>query len=221
MPFEAERPIGSLSVYPVDFHQDKEGTTTMREKMIARGRKFMSLTKSTYCNYDGHTLSSPIRPVNTCTPAKSRNKEGTLTLNRSQYNGRVMVDTAMRPWEDSSDAAFSRIRRSWRDTAIPEFTPILADDPTKRDEWRTPRRSRSPGEDVGPAIKSVQSFANYDYLTIDSDLTEEQLLLCSYYVHGYLMKNRKWGLLPPPSQQSSMLIALRGHLRRDDLLSRI
>lgn len=80
MPFENECPIESLSVYPVDFHQDKEGATTMREQMIARGRKFMLLTKPTYCNYDGHTLSSPVRPVSTYTPAKSRNEEVKLTL---------------------------------------------------------------------------------------------------------------------------------------------
>lgn len=128
----------------------------------------------------------------------------------------------MRPWEDSSDSEFARISRSRRDTVNPGFTPVLADDPTKRDgEWRTSRRSRSPDEDVGPAIKFVRSFANYDYLTIDSDLTAEQLLLCSYYVYGYLMKNRKWGLLPSPFQQASMLIEPRGHPSRNDLLPRI
>lgn len=79
IPFEGERPITSLSVYPVEFHQDKGSDITMREQMIARGRRFMSLTKSTYCNYDGHTLSSPIRPVGEHTLAKSRNEKRALT----------------------------------------------------------------------------------------------------------------------------------------------
>lgn len=79
MPFEGERPITSLSVYPVHFHQNKEGVTTMKEQMIARGRKFMSLTKPTYCNYDGHTLSTPARPVSKCTLAISRKGKRPLT----------------------------------------------------------------------------------------------------------------------------------------------
>ena len=118
-----------------------------------------------------------------------------------------MVDTAMLPWEDSAN---------------PGFIPVLADDPTKRpDERRSLRRTNSFDEDVGPTIKSVPSFANYDYLTIDSDLTEEQLLLCSYYIYGYLMKNRKWGLFSPHSQQPFMLTGLRGPRCRDDLLPRV
>ena len=79
IPFEGERPITSLSVYPVHFHQDREGENPMKAQMIARGRKFMSLTKPTYCNYDGHTLSSPVRPVSRYTLAKSRNGKRPLT----------------------------------------------------------------------------------------------------------------------------------------------
>ncbi len=111
-----------------------------------------------------------------------------------------MVDTAMLPWDESDN---------------PEFLPVLADDPTNRNN-RSSRRHRyrySFDDDtstIKSTIRSVPSFANYDYLTIDSDLTEEQLLLCSYYVFGYLMKNRKWGLFSPHPQQPTMLIGLRG-----------
>ena len=34
--------------------------------------------------------------------------------------------------------------------------------------------------EMNSTLKSFSSIANYDYLTIDLDFTEEQLLLCSY-----------------------------------------
>ena len=85
----------------------------------------------------------------------------------------------------------------WNESIIQGFTPVLVDDPINRND-RRPRRRYSFDDNISTTstIKSVPSFASYDYLTVDSDLTEEQLLLCPYYVFGYLMKNRKWGLFP-------------------------
>ena len=100
----------------------------------------------------------------------------------------------------------------WDESENPEFLPLLADELTRRT-----RRGYRDGnfydnndfEIKKSALKSVPPAANYDYLTIDSDLTEDQLLLCSYYVPGYMMKNRKWGLFAHQSQQPSMLIRVR------------
>ncbi len=95
----------------------------------------------------------------------------------------------MLPWEEANNRGFP-----WEESNYRGFFPVMADDPTKRNDRR--RRRRYSFDDDESALKSVPSGGNYDYLTIDSDLTEEQLLLCSYYVFGYLMKNRKWGLFP-------------------------
>ena len=87
----------------------------------------------------------------------------------------------------------------WEESDNPGFLPVLADDPTKSDDRRRRRRYSFDDDDIltsKSTLKSVPSYGNCEYLTIDSDLTEEQLLLCSYYVFGYLMKNRKWGLFP-------------------------
>ena len=87
----------------------------------------------------------------------------------------------------------------WEESDSPGFFPVLADDSTKPNDRRRRHRYSFDTDDISTTksiLKSVPSFANYDYLTIDSDLTEEQLLLCSYYVFGYLMKKREWGLFP-------------------------
>ena len=92
-----------------------------------------------------------------------------------------MVDTGMLPWNESDDSG---------------FLPVLVGDPTNRYDQRPIPRYLSDDDTLTnkSAINSVSCFANYDYLDVDSNLTEEQLLLCSYYVFGYLMKTRKWGL---------------------------
>ena len=90
---------------------------------------------------------------------------------------------------------------AWEETDHEDFFPVLVDDSTRSND-RLRRLGYSSDDDDDDrqenqsTIKSIPAFANYDYLTVDSDLTEDQLLLCSYYVFGYLMMNRKWGLFP-------------------------
>ena len=62
-PFDGERAITSISVYPERFHVDKPGQETMRQRMVKRGKRFVQLTKQTYCDYKGQTLTHPKRTV--------------------------------------------------------------------------------------------------------------------------------------------------------------
>ena len=83
----------------------------------------------------------------------------------------------------------------WNESDDPGFLPVLIGDPSNRKP--IPRYHSDDDTPTNKStINSVSCFANYDYLDVDSNLTEEQLLLCSYYVFGYLMKTRKWGLFP-------------------------
>jgi hypothetical protein len=62
-PFEGERAIASIPVYPINFHIDKPEKDKMWDRMIKRGKRFQQLTRQTYCDYNGHTLTHPRRKV--------------------------------------------------------------------------------------------------------------------------------------------------------------
>lgn len=61
--FDGERPISSMTVYPVRFHVDSPGKTTMRDRLVARGKKYVELTKQSYRDYSGQTVTHPKRTV--------------------------------------------------------------------------------------------------------------------------------------------------------------
>lgn len=86
----------------------------------------------------------------------------------------------------------------WNESDDPAFLPVLVGDPSNRNDRKPiPRYLFDDDTPTNKStINSISSFSNYDYLTVDSNLTEDQLLLCSYYVFGYLMKTRNWGLFP-------------------------
>lgn len=69
-PFDGERPISSMAVYPVQFHVDKPGETTMRERLVTRGKKYIELTEQSYRDYNGQTITHPRRTV--CFPVNVR-----------------------------------------------------------------------------------------------------------------------------------------------------
>ncbi|THX40507.1 hypothetical protein D6D10_03441 [Aureobasidium pullulans] len=54
-PFEGERDITSLDVYPTKYHKDFE---PIRQQLLTRGRKFLELTKPTHMRYRGRTYDS-------------------------------------------------------------------------------------------------------------------------------------------------------------------
>ena len=62
-PFQGERAITSLPVYPTRFHVDAPGETPMWDRLITRGKRFVQLTKQTYCDYKGYTVTHPRRYV--------------------------------------------------------------------------------------------------------------------------------------------------------------
>lgn len=47
--------------------------------------------------------------------------------------------------------------------------------------------------DLGPPVKRFPNFKSFDNLTIDSELNDDQLFLCSYYVFGYVFSVRECG----------------------------
>lgn len=62
--FDGEREIQSLSVFPVRFHQDKEGEKPLRDVLIERGRTFVKVVKqATHQEYTGPSTFHTARTV--------------------------------------------------------------------------------------------------------------------------------------------------------------
>lgn len=57
--FEGEKNINELPVYPEEYCTVEK----TRETLITRGKKYLELTKRTYAEYDGETLSIPQRSI--------------------------------------------------------------------------------------------------------------------------------------------------------------
>lgn len=70
-PYDGEKEITSLSYYPVQFFNDAQGSqethkaTTLRERLVARGRKFWGLAKERPCyrEYNGKSTNYPFNKV--------------------------------------------------------------------------------------------------------------------------------------------------------------
>jgi hypothetical protein len=84
-PFENERDITSLEVFPVGYHENFE---SIREQLQERGRKFLKLTTPSHMNYHGRTYKS-----HPCGGGYTR----ALTTT-SFVESEVMVDFEESPW---------------------------------------------------------------------------------------------------------------------------
>ena len=88
-----------------------------------------------------------------------------------------MIDTAMLPWQEIDDPAFTP-------------TPPVSDH-SKSEESHKYHSGKD--RDLGPPVSRFPNFKSYDNLTIDSEMNDDQLFLCSYYVFGYVFSVREWG----------------------------
>lgn len=57
-PFDGEREISSLAVFPIQYAQDQD----LRDHLIARGQKYLKLCQRHYMSYHGDTIGVPRQP---------------------------------------------------------------------------------------------------------------------------------------------------------------
>ncbi len=91
-----------------------------------------------------------------------------------------MIDTAMQPWRDSE---FS----SWEPISDPD--PI-----NQRVHYRGCTCHLCQQQQSRP-LQNSALLASGDHISIDAKLTDEQYLICNYWVFGFVLNARRWGLL--------------------------
>jgi hypothetical protein len=164
--FDGEREIQTLPVYPVRFHQDKEGDKPLRETLVERGKIFVDVIKKpTYQEYTGP--SSFIR-------AKKYNQ------------ARVMVDHTSRPWEEEVEREPDKhLPGVGDDESLGTNTRFPA----------CPCAICSSGDNNAEKLFQRLKFDDYDEIPLDTDLklTEHQYFLCYSHVYAFVLQDRIWG----------------------------
>ncbi|KAI9774037.1 MAG: hypothetical protein M1839_001922 [Geoglossum umbratile] len=182
IPYDGEREISDLAVFPEKFHvRDEEfktkfGDRTLKEVLIERGKAFYDLTRRSYKGYKGETISLPKRTVRG-TLVQIAEKPPTLIF--MQIEGKVMVD----------------------------FESFYARDAGEDDKYPKPSLGDFDGgttpscycESCLSKLREVKKspFAGYDKIDPKEkqELTNDQYLLCSGRVFGFVLQTRSWGKL--------------------------
>ena len=172
--FEGEKEINGLPVFPQEFCT-VEGA---RQKLIDRGKRYIELTKRTYAEYDGETISVPQRSIKSRIMIDSRtfynDPDSGMTkapkLKFPKDAGPISSDTSLSDASDNS-ATPSEARRHMRNHKR-----------KLRDLKRRPNRNTT--------------LTEHDILEPEShDFRPEHYMLLTEKIYGFILKERIWELL--------------------------
>ena len=193
LPFEGERDITSLHIYPLRYSPKAD---ELKAKCKARGEAFCEFTTFKYRYYTGKTL--------TCAPDGFHSSDQGYPKHAENVDTQVVVDF--------SEALFAH--PGWR-TSGTSIAPNTGDAPGELSEdyptsyWKDSHR-KVLDEEVDDQIyedghidaKMFEKFVKSDALLKDQEQTnptgdlaleEDHLVLLPNRVFAFLMKNRKWG----------------------------
>ncbi|KAL2123552.1 hypothetical protein VTJ04DRAFT_4007 [Mycothermus thermophilus] len=165
-PFKGTRRVTSLDVYPLSFAPDAD---TLRERLMARGRKFAELRGYQFRYYDGArmTIGSGDEPYE---------------YTEESTTGRVIVDAyayfKSTNAEKPSLRCLSRPSGSSSDATTEETQSQNKDEPNTDENNKTD--TSSPKAKNGRVEELLE-------------LTEQELLMASPCVIGFDLKLKKWG----------------------------
>ena len=193
LPFEGERDITSLHVYPLRYAPKAD---ELKSKCKARGEAFCEFTNFKYRYYIGKTL--------TCAPDGACSSEQGYPKHAENVDSQVVVDfgealTAHPGWRTFGSLVPL--------TSVDAPGELLEDYPTAY--WKDSDRKVLDEEyddeiyfDDHIDAKVLEKYVEGDAFLRDQEQTassgdlvldEEQLILLPNRVFGFLMKNRKWG----------------------------
>ncbi|KAF2136546.1 uncharacterized protein K452DRAFT_237314 [Aplosporella prunicola CBS 121167] len=189
--FDGEKAVTFLEVYPLRFHATKRGEMTrnndqglkLREELIYRGQKFLEVAAVKHMYYSGPALQT-----------------------RDEIESQVVID-----FETAFSAEENR-EKEWK----PNIVEMFATEPKETDEDESCQAECCRYEEVHDDAY-VEKKRNEEYLaslvpesreklpsvavyprslhatnTPDNQLTEEDFVIMSYRVFGFILRSRKW-----------------------------
>jgi hypothetical protein len=172
--FEGDKNINALPVFPEEYCT----IDNIREKLITRGKKYVELTKRTYAEYNGETLSVPQRSV------KSRIMIDSRTFYNDRDSGMTKAPKLKVPKEEGAISSESSLSDASDDSA----TPYRA--------RRSMRSHKRKIRDLRRRPNRNTTLTEHDILKPDeTDFRPEQYMLLTQRVYGFILKERIWDLL--------------------------
>ena len=174
-PFSGLQPVTKLPVYPLRLAKSKQ----LRLQLIERGRTLLSVSKFRAMYYTGHTLGTKeevdSQVVVDCAEALIANKEWT-----PQFNGLKATNPGSRTRCEAPCCYRLPIHHDeYVDTALAEdfIKTLIASDTTNKASslLLTPR-----------AATDLQAGTH-------NEPTDEELVVMTYRVFGFVLRSRKWG----------------------------
>jgi len=204
--FDGEKDVTSLPVFPLRFAKDPNAgespKQSFRERLIARGEMFVDVIGMKPMHYNGPTLDP-----------------------RDEVDSQVVIDF---------EEAFSSKENEYEPPALEQLigTPIgeskdeepcsaacCADEEVHQDGYAETKRNQhyistlNRGPEHLPSV-AIDTRDLVDTKSGDNRLSHEELVIMSYRVYGFVLRNRKWGKLqylyatPLPIFRSYQLLPL-------------
>ncbi|KAL8329766.1 hypothetical protein RB597_005172 [Gaeumannomyces tritici] len=214
--FEGEKAVTALEVYPLRFAEEKKaviedrsltatknpGELTLRDKMISRGRMFLHVTDFKHMHYSGLTIDTRDEvDSHVVVDFEEAFSHAAKTFNhpRNRVPGQDDAET----WRpelkfligESLDEGFDDEEACTSACCYPMATMIYKDADTEKKrnaDYMTFLKTENGQRDPSPAIyprplAEVKGQKN--------PLSNEELLIMSYRVFGFILRTRKWAQL--------------------------
>ncbi|KAJ6263731.1 hypothetical protein Dda_2301 [Drechslerella dactyloides] len=186
--FDGEKLVTSLDVYPLRFIKEdvrgnsgKKHRKTLRERLIERGRIFLDVAKVKHMHYNGHTIDE-----------------------RDEVDSQVVIDFDEAFSKNDWKVVFDSIIESRQEEKSEKELCTEAccrNDHIHKDSYAESRRN---DEYIGGLIPqdkftepSVSIFPRNltETRTPEKAIPDEDLMIMSYRVFGYVLRSRKWAKL--------------------------
>ncbi|KAL6804887.1 hypothetical protein GGI42DRAFT_342266 [Trichoderma sp. SZMC 28013] len=207
--FDGEREITSLEVYPLRFHKLKQGDFNLtpqnelenipeqdrcRANLIQRGEKFVQVAAVKHMYYSGPTMivreeveSQVVVDFATCFAAEGEIQEHIKRPSLESFIGEAVEG------QDSQESSVERCECCFYDTVYKDDTFV---DKSLRNDYINSILSKN-GREQPPSVAICPR--PFDEMRTSSGdgptFSEEELVIMSYQVFGFVLRNRKWAQL--------------------------
>lgn len=181
--FDGEKAVTSLEVYPLRFVKSNlEKKKTFRQELIDRGKMFLDVAGVKHMHYNGLTLDA-----------------------RDEIDSQVVVDFeeafASRGKGDQKPSLEELIGESQLDKEDDQMcvAECCRDENVHKDSETETKRSRDYMTTLIPEDRNrepsvtIYPRALKDARSPENPLTEDELLIMSFRVFGFVLRSRKWG----------------------------
>ena len=209
MPFTGERLITDLKIYPCEYFNDQSGQ--VKERLIARGKRYHALSTRGLYQYHGQTLSGTRRwlsgriMVDTDTYHHDLDLTTRSDIYRGERNSRQpRYDTSDSSDSDTCDSDMQPSRRSIQTTSRFKKTKRRSRHVVDVDNDRTGSRvgeGFDEGDNCLPTklgnstVQSKKAINRYlENAGLERDLTNDEVyMICDRKLYAYVLDEREWG----------------------------